>query len=404
MIELKSLIQAYISERESFYDLEQYKWEAVKAFQNYYFRSDTPLVERLINPFAVADNLLAANNYFPSGMLCNFAKEKPQETQKCLDELFNLSLPLAERVSSFIEGTEKIFRTMQNEGYGDWKGRANVQSFQDPHAVSVYLTLRYPDIYYIYKWSVFKTAAEKLGYTIVSKNKVDKLIEFYDFCEEIKEELLKEKEYLSVYKKSLKEKGYFDDNYNMLTQDFVYAVARYMNADAFHKEGKSITRKEKTVKSSEFYDAIHKMSSEFIGKKGIDYAKQDELFRNLGMKGEMWVVNYEKERLVKLGIKYEVRHASILDGDGLGYDVLSVEDDGLTPRFIEVKTTTGGFDRPLYFSKKELDRSIIDAEHFYLYRVYNFKDVKQPADVMIIEGSLDKLDATPITFEVSINK
>lgn len=404
MIELKSLIQAYFSERESFFEREDYKWEAVKAFQNYYFRSDTPLAERLKNPFAVADNLLASNNYFPAGMLCSFAKEKPQETQECLDELFNMSSRLTDRVSSFIEGTEKIFRTMQDEGYGDWKGRANVQSFQDPHAISVYLTLRYPDTYYIYKWSVFKTAAEKLGYTIVSKNKVDKLIEFYDFCEEIKKELLNEKTYLSAYKKSLKEKGYFDGNYNMLTQDFVYAVARYMNADAFYKERKSITRKEKKVKSSEFYDAIHKMSSEFIGKKGIDYAKQDELFRNLGMKGEMWVVNYEKERLEKLGIKYEVRHASILDGDGLGYDVLSVEDDGLTPRFIEVKTTTGGSDRPLYFSKKELERSIIDAEHFYLYRVYNFKDVKQPADVIIVEGSLDKLNATPITFEVSINK
>ena len=84
--------------------------------------------------------------------------------------------------------------------------------------------------------------------------------------------------------------------------------------------------------------------------------------------------------------------------------MLSVEDDGLTPRLIEVKTTTGGSDRPLFFSKKELERSIIDAEHFYLYRVYNFKDVKQPADVIIVEGSLDKLNATPITFEVSINK
>lgn len=404
MIELKNLIQAYFSERDSFFDMEQYKWEAVKAFHENYFRSDIPFEEKLNRSFVVADNLLASRRYLPAGMLYIFAKEKPAETQRCLNVLFNESLPLKERVSAYMTDIEDVFRTLQQGGYSDWKGRKNVQSYQDTHAVSVYLALRFPDNYYIYKWTVFKTAAKKLGYTIVSKNKVDKLIEFYAFCEEIKKELLKEKEYLSVYKKSLKEKGYSDVNYNMLTQDFLYAVTRYLNADAFYKEGKSITRKEKKVKSSEFYDAIHKMSSEFIGKKGIDYAKQDELFRNLGMKGEMWVVNYEKERLVKLGIKYEVRHASILDGDGLGYDVLSVEDDGLTPRFIEVKTTTGGFDRPLYFSKKELDRSIIDAEHFYLYRVYNFKDVKQPADVMIIEGSLDKLDATPITFEVSINK
>lgn len=404
MIELKNLIQAYFSERDSFFHLEQYKWEAVKAFQEYYFRTDMPLVERLRIPFAVAGNLLASNKYYPANRLCAFAKEKPQETQECLDELFNLSLPIQERVSSFINRTEEIFRTMKEEGYRDWKDNKNVQSNQDTHAVSVYLSLRYPQQYYIYKRGIFYDSAEILGYSITSKDKVGRLLEYYDFCETIKSEIKKEKLFLKDYRQKLKNSGLADENYNMLTQDFIYAIVRHMNADAFYKEGKSITRKEKTVKSSEFYDAIHKMSSEFIGKKGIDYAKQDELYRNLGKKGEMWVVNYEKERLEKLGIKYEVRHASILDGDGLGYDVLSVEDDGLTPRFIEVKTTTGGSDRPLYFSKKELERSIIDAEHFYLYRVYNFKDVKQPADVIIVEGSLDKLNATPITFEVSINK
>lgn len=404
MIELKNLIQAYISERESFFELEKYKWEAVKAFQNYYFRSDISLDERLRFPFAIADNLLASNNYYPAAMLCSFAKEKSQETQKCLDELFNLSLPLQERVSSFINRTEKIFRAMQDEGYGDWKGRTNIQSFQDTHAVSVYLSLRFPKKYYIYKWSIFKITAAILGYSIKSKNKVGKLMEYYDFCEIVKTEIKKEKTFLKDYRGKLKMAGLTDENYNMLTQDFIYAIARYMNADAFRKDGRSITRNEKIVKSSDFCNVIHKMTSEFKGKKGIDYAKQDELFRDLGKKGEMWVVNYEKERLGKLGIKYNVRHASYLDGDGLGYDVLSVEDDGITPRLIEVKTTTGGVDRPLFFSKKELERSLNDAEHFYLYRVYNFKDVKQPADVIIIEGSLEKLNATPISYEVIIKK
>lgn len=399
MIELQSLIRAYISERETFYDLEKYKWEAVKAFQESYFRKDIPLDERLKKPFAVADNLLASNNYFPAGMLCSFAKEKPQETQECLDELFDLSLPLRDRASSFIKRTEKIFRTMQDEDYGDWKGRTNVQSFQDTHAVSVYLSLRYPQKYYIYKWSIFKISADILGYSIKSKDKVDKLIEYYDFCETVKSEIKKEKEFLKDYRDKLKVAGLSDENYNMLTQDFIYAIARYMNADAIRK---TVVGKVKVMTSSDYSVKLPQIETEFKGKKGIDYAKQDELFRDLGMKGEMWVVNYEKKRLAEQGIKYKVRHASILDGDGLGYDVLSVENDGVTPRFIEVKTTTGGVERPLFFSKRELERSICDAEHFYLYRVCNFKSVGQQADVVIIEGSLTELNATPIVYEVSI--
>ena len=108
--------------------------------------------------------------------------------------------------------------------------------------------------------------------------------------------------------------------------------------------------------------------------------------------------------MAKLGIKHDVRHASVLDGDGLGYDVLSVEEDGKTPRYIEVKTTTGSVDRPLFFSRRELERSIKDADHFYLYRVCNFKAANKQADVVIIRGSLADLNAIPVTFEISIKK
>jgi hypothetical protein len=82
--------------------------------------------------------------------------------------------------------------------------------------------------------------------------------------------------------------------------------------------------------------------------------------------------------------------------------VLSVENDGITPRYIEVKTTTGSVDSPFYFTKRELERSIKDADHFYLYRLYNFKYKKNEADVSIIKGSLAELNATPTVYEVSI--
>ena len=154
MIELNGLIQAYISKRSSFFEFERYKWEAVKAFQTNFNRTDIPLEERLKQPFDVAGNLLTSSNYFPAGMLCTFAKEKEKETQECLDNLFDTSLPLADRVWGFINETEKIFRTLQEGGFSDWKGRKNVESYQDTHAISVYLSLRYPQHYCIYRWTI----------------------------------------------------------------------------------------------------------------------------------------------------------------------------------------------------------------------------------------------------------
>lgn len=117
----------------------------------------------------------------------------------------------------------------------------------------------------------------------------------------------------------------------------------------------------------------------------------------------MWVVNFEKERLQNLGIPPEkVRHTSYLDGDGCGFDILSVEKDGITPRFIEVKTTTGNESQPIFFSTNELNFSIEHKEHYYLYRVYNFKAANKTADLTVINDSLDALNSTPISYSATI--
>ena len=83
----------------------------------------------------------------------------------------------------------------------------------------------------------------------------------------------------------------------------------------------------------------------------------------------------------------------------MGYDILSVEDDGVTPRYIEVKTTQGDIMDPFIFSNNELQRSMIEREHYYIYRVYNFKRASRQACLLIIHGGLDDLLYTPLTYK-----
>ena len=56
-------------------------------------------------------------------------------------------------------------------------------------------------------------------------------------------------------------------------------------------------------------------------------------------------------------------------GDGLGFDIRSYEDDG-TDRFIEVKTTNGGKNRSFYVSDLEVRESERRGDKYWLYRVF----------------------------------
>lgn len=406
MIDLKPIIKAYIFRwKDEIYPKEKYKLRAVNRFHQHFFaKEDMLLDERLKLSLSAADNLLASNNYFPAGMMFNFAKERSKATLQALDTLFDNSMQLRDRIASFMDQMGAVFKDLKEHGFQDWKDRSNVQSFQDTHATSVYLALRYPDLYYIYKWSVFQTAANKLGYQIKSKDKIDKLIEFYALCEEVKKQILEEKEFLDVYNKQINKDGFVDKHYNMLTQDFIYATTIYLDGDySWNSKKRKYVRNVIETKVADYRVTASKADAIFKGKKGIDYAKKDEFFHNIGADGEIWVLNYEKKRLLDMNVRFDVEHTSVYKGDGLGYDILSVEDDGKTPRYIEVKTTTGGIEQPLYFTKTELERSIHDKEHYYIYRVLNFKSADSMADLIILKGSLAELNAVPLTYKASLD-
>ena len=400
MKEITPYIQAYINNWAYINTLEEYKWIAIKHFQEKFFASDISFTEKLSQSLSRTGNLLVAPRYFPSAMLIEFCQEKPTLIESMINNLFNENNPLRDRIIKFMDKSHQLIIQMTEEGHGDWKVRDNVQSFQDAHAISVYLTLRYPDNYYIYKYGVFRDFSKRIGYTIQNGNSVDRYLEYNSLCKSIKKEIQKEREFISFYETWTNENGYKDPNYNLLTQDFIYSVASHLNPEKIDKKDKkkSIV---KEIQEIEVHDFPF-VKSKFKGSKNVDYAKRDALYRSLGMLGEQWVITYEKERLAKLGIQAEVRHSSVCDGDGIGYDVLSVEDDGITPRYIEVKTTTGDVRQPFFYSDNELQFSEGHKENYYLYRVYDFVGSSKKANLLIIHGNLKQLNGKPISYKVSV--
>lgn len=114
-----------------------------------------------------------------------------------------------------------------------------------------------------------------------------------------------------------------------------------------------------------------------------DYLEQEARNRSLGRAGELFVVELEARRLHAAGQKTladRVEHVAGTQGDGLGFDVLSFEENG-RERLIEVKTTAFGELTPFYVSRNELARSEADSDIYRLYRLFKFRDRPRLFDI-----------------------
>lgn len=408
MKDLSSYIQTYYKGWNGISELESYKWVAFKHFQENYAKDFDTINDWIRNIFGKADNLLTSFRYLPFDVLLDFSNPngKPHELKTLFNDLWRKDTPpTKERVCNFIEGAKSIMQTMAKEGYSDWKERKNLNTYQDAHAVSVYLSMFYPNNFYIYKYSIFKDFAQIVDFPINSSDAIDRLFEYQTLCNLVKEELKKDADFIEFYKRWLRDHNYEDSNLNLLTQDFIYAVVVYLNSDTYKKIKGNKGRVGKLVEitASELILKPTQKQASYKGVKGVNYNKISRQNEDLGVKGELWVVNRERERLISLNLdSNKVEHSAKEVGDGCGYDVLSVEDDGMTPRYIEVKTTSGSSSQPIFFSDNEMRFSIDHKDNYYLYRVYNFKAADDTADLIILKASLDELKAEPVAYRAKI--
>ena len=123
--------------------------------------------------------------------------------------------------------------------------------------------------------------------------------------------------------------------------------------------------------------------------KKLDYVARDEQNRTLGEAGEKWVIQWERRRLESEGrfdLAQRIEWVSKTQGDGTGFDIQSYNADE-TLRYIEVKTTNGNVQTPFLISRNEVNFSQEESQHFYLYRVFNFRSDPR---LYILSGDLEE--------------
>ena len=157
--------------------------------------------------------------------------------------------------------------------------------------------------------------------------------------------------------------------------------------DSRHKHADLLdTRCHKTI--NVLKTTIKEKTRRFIARK-VDWEKARDRNNEIGDQGEEFVLEFEIDRLIetlaidRTNATQNVQHLSRLQGDGLGYDIASINDDG-SPRYIEVKTTSGGFNQPFYMSKNERHFFEEYGDSAFIYRVYNFNRETRRGDVRII--------------------
>jgi len=383
---LHSFMNEYKEQFSAISQRELYKWQAVKRFQDEWDPDKKDFKSMLMRSLSATANLMDSGNYFPRRTLLRIAAASPDQVKAAFLDLYDENTPLIARIHAFREGMKQLNRADNPDGKND---------FQDQRAVMVYLCMRYPESYYLYKYKMLESACEKLEIGYTPKIGADEnIVQYLNLCEFVRNEILEDDELLKLHSGRLSKDEYSDPSLTILTQDFIYAVTEYLSGDS----GGSLP-----VGNIVFVPVPPRGNapSPSFTVSFTDYVSLQRRRKQLGVRGELLVLQVEKRRVGKQR-EHKVIHVSQSEGDGAGYDIRSVADDE-SPIFIEVKSTTGGLTTPFEVTRNELAFSEENADNYRLYRLYDFDERRDQAKCFVVRGSLAPYCDCPTTYRVHLS-
>jgi len=200
---------------------EQYKWIAVKHFQDHWDIEVSDFAAMFKEATAKHINLLSSQSYYPRGMILEFAAADQEAVRQMFRELFDEDKSVVDRVNKFINEAERL---RSKYGADKWKSH-----YQNVNSVSTYLWSRFPDKYYIYKYSECKEVAATLesDFKVKKGAKPEALIDFISFYNEIAEYIKDDEATTSMFKAALTPECYPDPQFRTLTIDVGFYISRY---------------------------------------------------------------------------------------------------------------------------------------------------------------------------------
>lgn len=207
------ILSEYKNEFHTRWNDEMYKWELIQQFQNNW-NINAENFHDMLEQALPNTNLLNSANFFPRLMILAFAKIVPEEVRAMFKNLFDESQDLEQRLKNFKQSADKI----KNEN-GDWTSH-----YQQENVMSIYLWLKYPEKYFIYKFSECKHFAEELNNDFIPKKGLAEknVAGCFDFYRKLTDLVKEDKEMTDMFKNALTPECYPDENYNTLIADIVF--------------------------------------------------------------------------------------------------------------------------------------------------------------------------------------
>ena len=148
-----------------------------------------------------------------------------------------------------------------------------------------------------------------------------------------------------------------------------------------------------------------RLAKPWLSRKGlrIDFAERDAVNRKLGLLGEQFVLELERQRLNDAGrddLAQKIVWASQEIGDGLGFDILSFDETDDSERLLEVKSTGQGKYSPFYVTSTEVRCSEDISAQFQLFRVFR---LGRDPRLYILHGSIrEHCQLHPVLYKAAI--
>jgi hypothetical protein len=331
-------------------------------------------------------NLLSSGQYFPLRMLLFATDEYAEEVKVLFRGLFAEEVDLLARITTFQTEFAKTSR----------RKRPNSQPFQEHRAILVYLSLRYPHLYYLYKFRMFRDFVGLVDYPYRPvAGRLENVTQYITLCNLLNEEVRNDNELIQLHQSRLTAKEFPDDTYHILTQDLIYAATFHLpRIENFPELPPAVNRLTKVDREITPQEQQISLTSSFT-----NFVELERERKKIGDHGELLVLKWEEEKLKNLGLKRLPIHEAVTRGDGLGYDILSYDEKG-KDIYIEVKTTTGQAGKPFFVTRNELERSRLNSNQFRLYRLYDFDLESMTANFFEIRGDLSELCINPTIFSV----
>ncbi|MGI6590115.1 MAG: AAA family ATPase [Eggerthellaceae bacterium] len=210
---------------------ELYKWEGVACFQQHWNPKASDFTEMLESALSQSYNLLSGGRYFPKGMLVELAQFDTESVRAALAELLDGTDPLRKRMEAFSNAMEDVNRRRNSALEAQGQSPAK-NTYQDPHAMSVYLAFAHPEIYYLYKASIYWNFAKMVSISTPT-DKYDRAIAFFQLLDSLTDWLTSTHPEVLELSDSLLDNGLraADPKYHILMQDIVFYAGYYMKKD-----------------------------------------------------------------------------------------------------------------------------------------------------------------------------